>query len=256
MRRNKIKELWQAGEPVVTGWCQTPDPFITEAMTRAGFDALVLDMQHGMTIGPDRAGVWLQIVGQCDIAPLVRLPWNEPAYAQWVLDAGAMGVIIPMISTVQDARKAIGACKYPPMGYRSNGPTRAQFFGTDYLGRANDETLCLLMMETVEGVQNIEQIVQLPGCDGFFIGPSDLAISAGLPANLDCKDPRHVAMVQRVIDTAKKHGKNAGIYVTGPEEGVRRWKQGFNLNPFCSDLAVLVEGVNRNLAEFRQRLAD
>jgi 4-hydroxy-2-oxoheptanedioate aldolase len=256
MRQNKLKVLWRAGKPVATGWCQTPDPFVAEAMTRAGFDALVLDMQHGMSIGPDRAGVWLQIVGQSDIAPLVRIPWNEPAFAQWVLDAGAMGLIIPMISTVEDAKKALGACKYPPMGYRSNGPNRASFFGKDYFARANEDTLCLLMMETVEGVQNIEQIAQLPGCDGFFIGPTDLAISMGLPPTMDCQDPRHVAMVQKVIDTAKKYGENAGIYTTGAEESVRRWKQGFNLNPFCADVATLVEGVNRKVAELRKRLAE
>ncbi len=254
MRPNKIRELWQAGKPVVTGWCTTPDPYTTEAMTRAGFDALILDMQHGMTIGPDRAGVWLQIVGQSDAAPIVRIPWNEPAYAQWVLDAGAMGVIVPMINTVEDARKAIGACKYPPIGYRSNGPTRARFFGTDYFARANEETLCLLMMETVEGIENMEQIAQLPGCDGFYIGPTDLAVAMGLPPTMDCKDPQHVALVQKVIDTAKKHGKNAGIHVTGPEEGLRRWKQGFNLNPICVDIQVLIAGIKRNVADFREGL--
>ena len=254
MRPNKLKELWQAGKPVLTGWCATPDLYTTEAMARAGFDALILDMQHGMAIGPDRAAIWLQIVGQADVTPIVRIPWNEPAFAQWVLDAGAMGVIIPMVNNVEDARKAIAACRYPPLGYRSNGPNRARLYGTDYFARANDEVICLPMMETVEGIESIEEIAQLPGCDGYFIGPTDLAISMGLPPTMDCKDPQYVAAVQKVIDVAKKHGQNAGIFVTGPEDGLRRWKQGFNLNPICVDIFQVMRGASQAISEFREGL--
>jgi 4-hydroxy-2-oxoheptanedioate aldolase len=252
VRPNKVKELWRAGKPVALGWCQTPDPYTTEVMLRAGFDALVLDMQHGMGIGPDRAVVWLQIVGQADITPIIRIPWNEPTFAQWVLDAGAMGIIVPLVNSVEDAKKAIGACRYPPVGYRSNGPNRIRYATTDYFAHANDEVLCLLMMETLEGIGAIEQIAKLPGCDGFYIGPTDLAVSMGLPPIMDCQDHQHVAAVQRVIDVAKAHGLNAGIHVTGAEEGLRRWKQGFNLNPIGVDMLVLNAGLKRALADFRE----
>jgi len=253
LRANRVKELWKAGKPVVTGWCSTPDPYTTEVMARSGFDALILDMQHGMAIGPDRAAVWLQVVGQTDTTPIVRVPWNDPIYIQWVLDAGAMGVIVPMINSVADAKKAIGACKYPPVGYRSNGANRARLYGgPDYFDHANEEVLCILMMETVEGVESIEEIAKLPGVDGYYIGPTDLSLSMGLPPKMDVKDPRHVAAVQRVIDVAKAHGQNAGIHITGPEEGVRRWKQGFNLNPLCVDVWLLAAGINRNIEEFRK----
>lgn len=255
MRRNRVKELWRAGKPVVTGWCSSPDPYTTEVMVRGGFDALILDMQHGMAIGPERAAAWLQIVGQSDATPIVRVPWNEPFFIQWVLDAGAMGVIVPLISSIEDARKAIGACRYPPLGYRSNGPNRARLCnGNDYLDHANEEVLCLLMMETAEGIEIIDQIAELPGLDGYYIGPTDLALAMGLPPKIDHDDPQHMAAVQRVIDVARANGQNSGIHVTGPQEGLRRWEQGFNLNPVCNDIWLLTAGVNRNLTEFRKGL--
>src|SRR5512140_2650183 len=117
--------MWKEGQPVSVGWCSTVDPYATEAMLRAGFDALLLDTQHGMGIGPERAITWLQMVGQGDSVPFVRIPWNEPTWAQWMLDAGAMGIIVPMVNNVADAQKAIGACRYPPLGYRSYAPNRA-----------------------------------------------------------------------------------------------------------------------------------
>ncbi len=256
MRKNRVKELWQAGKPVVTGWCGTPDPYTSEVMARAGFDALILDMQHGMGIGPDRAVIWLQIVGQTDTTPIVRVPWNDPVYIQWVLDAGAMGVIVPMINSIEDAKKAIGASKYPPIGYRSNGPNRARFYGApDYFDHANEEVLCILMMETKEGIDSMEEIAKLPGVDGYYIGPTDLALSIGLPPRMDSKEPQHIAQVQRVIDTARAHGQHAGIHLTGPEEGIRRWKQGFNLNPICIDISMVASGVQRGIDEFKKGIA-
>src|SRR5512142_682433 len=132
MRPNKVKQMWREGKPVIAGWCSTADTYTAEAMIHAGFDALILDMQHGMGIGPDRAATWLQVVGQEDVTPLVRIPWNEPTFAQWVLDAGAVRLIVPMVNSVKDAKNAIGACRYAPVGYRSNGPNRARLLASDY----------------------------------------------------------------------------------------------------------------------------
>jgi 4-hydroxy-2-oxoheptanedioate aldolase len=252
MRGNKVKEMWRTGQPVAMGWCLTPDPFTTEIMIRAGFDALVLDMQHGMAIGPDRAAIWLQIVGQTDITPFVRIPWNEPAFAQQVLDAGAMGIIVPMVNSVADAVKAIGACRYPPTGYRSNGANRARYLGSDYFAAANAEIACLVQIETAEAVENIEAMAGLPGLDGYYIGPSDLAISMGLPPKLDHDAPQHIAAVQKVLAVAKNHGQVACIHVTGPEEAARRWREGFVLSNLCTDVSLLSAGCDRAIHEFRQ----
>jgi 4-hydroxy-2-oxoheptanedioate aldolase len=224
-------------------------------MVRAGFDALILDMQHGMTVGPDRAGVWLQIVGQSETTPIVRVPWNEPFFMQWVLDAGAMGVIIPMVNSVEDARKAIGACKYPPIGYRSLGPNRAAYqHGADYFTQANSEVICLPQIETIEGVNATDEIAKLPGIDGFFVGPSDLAVSMNLPPMMDHKDPKHVAAVDHIVEVAKRNKLALSIFMTGPEEAARRWKQGFNLNPMGSEAFLLNGAVRRLLTDLRKAL--
>jgi 4-hydroxy-2-oxoheptanedioate aldolase len=257
MRKNRVKELWRAGQPVLTGWCSTADPYTTEIMARAGFDALVLDTQHGMTIGPERTAAWLQIVGQTETTPIVRIAWNEPALAQVALDAGAMGIIVPMINNVEEAKKAIGACRYPPLGYRSLGLNRATLYGgSDYFDGANDEIICLLMMETVEGVRNIERIAELPGSDGFFLGPSDLAVDMGKrpTSSPHGVDAEYAAAVQRVIDVAREKGQQAGAFVSNPEDAIYRWKQGFNLNPICSDASLLSAAVQNAVSRFRSGL--
>src|SRR4051812_42447975 len=122
MRANAIKALWKQNKPASVGWMSTADPYIAEVMAHAGFDGLVLDMQHGMGIGPDRAAQWLQVVATTDTVPLVRVSWNDPVHIQYALDAGAMGVIVPVVENYEDALKAGGAARYAPLGYRSVGP--------------------------------------------------------------------------------------------------------------------------------------
>src|SRR5262245_33835959 len=140
MRPNKVRQLWREKKPVAVGWLSSPDTYMVETMAQAGFDAIVLDMQHGMAIGPDRAAVALQAISTTETVPLVRVPWNDPIYIQYVLDAGAYGVIVPMVNSRAEAERAAGAAKYFPIGYRSNGANRARFYGgSDYFAHANEE---------------------------------------------------------------------------------------------------------------------
>jgi len=253
VRENLVKKKWRENQPVALGWLGSADGYVVETMARAGFDALVLDMQHGMAIGPDRAATALQVIGQTDTVPVVRVPWNEPVPIQYVLDAGAYGVIVPMVNTAEEARKAAGACRYPPIGYRSNGANRARFYGgSDYFSHANQEVICLVMIETAEAVENLEEIAKVPGVDGFYVGPTDLAISLGLEPRLDHPHPAHAAAVQKIIDVARAHGLSAGIHVTGPEEGRRRVAQGYNFNPVGGDVGFVAAGARRALEEFRK----
>ncbi|MBM3947341.1 MAG: 2,4-dihydroxyhept-2-ene-1,7-dioic acid aldolase, partial [SAR202 cluster bacterium] len=181
MRANKVKALWKQGKPVAVGWVSSADTYVAEVLANAGFDALVLDMQHGMGIGPDRAALWLQAVSTTNTVPMVRVPWNEPWYMQWVLDAGAYGVIVPLVNSREEAAKAGGACRYPPLGYRSMGPNRARLYGgVDYFQNANQEIACLVMVEDLRTVDQIDELAKAPGIDGFYIGPADLAISMGV----------------------------------------------------------------------------
>jgi len=252
MRLNRVKQLWREQQRVAVGWAGSPDTFVIETMANAGFDALVLDMQHGMGIGPDRAAVALQVISTTDTMPVVRVPWNDPIPIQHVLDAGAYGVIVPMVNTRAEAEKAAGACRYHPLGYRSNGPNRVRYYaGRDYYEHANREVMCLVMIETVEAIENLEEIATTPGIDGFYVGPTDLAITMGLEPLLDHPDPRHAAMVQRVVDVARKHGLAAGIHTTGPEEGRRRFDQGFNFCPIGFDVKAIADAAQRALTHFR-----
>ena len=150
-------------------------------LDRAFFDALCVDMQHGLT---DFSDLWpmLQAISQTDTVPVVRVPWNEPAMIMKVLDAGAYGVIVPMVSNRAEAERAVAACRYPPAGMRSNGPNRVLLYaGADYQKHANDEVACIVMIETPEGIEKLDEIVSTPGVDAAYIGPTDLALALGLP---------------------------------------------------------------------------
>ena len=248
MRPNKVKALWREGKAATAGWIAIGNTYIAEVMANAGFDALVIDMQHGMGIDVDKAVACLQAISTTDTTPIVRVPWNEPAFIQYVLDAGAYGVIVPLVNSYEEAAKAGQACRYPPVRYRSAGPNRARLYGGgDYVQHANQEIICLVMAETKEAVDGLEEIAKAPGIDGFYIGPADLALSLGVPVAPDNKDPKHVEACQRVHDVAKANGLIPAIHVSGPEEAARRFAQGFMLSPLGSDVAFVSAGSQASL---------
>ncbi len=243
MRPNKVKALWRAGKPALVGWMSLADTFAAETMAHSGFDALVLDMQHGMGIGPDRAATWLQAVSATETVPIVRVPWNEPAYVQWVLDAGAYGVIIPLVGTREEAVKAAGACRYAPLGYRSVGPNRARYYaGADYLQHANEEIICLVMIEDIKAIDRLDQIASVPGVDGLYIGPWDLAMTMGIDPATYAKNAQHAAACNKVLEAAKRHKLVPGTHVNSPEEALQRFQQGFLFAPVTSDTRNLSTG--------------
>ncbi len=240
MRKNKVKELWKSGKAPTVAWCNTPDPFIAELMAHVGFDAMLLDMQHGMTIGPDRAGLWLQAVSHTDTVPMVRVPWNEPVFIQWALDAGAYGVVVPLVNNYEEATKAGGACRYPPLGYRSIGPNRASLYaGADYAQQANEEIICLVMIESIKTVDHLEEMAEAPGIDGFYIGPGDLALSMGVAIADRQESAKHAEACQKVLEVAKSHGLIAGIHCGSPEEVLKRQAEGFMFCQVMTDVSTL-----------------
>lgn len=248
MRPNRLRELWKEGKPAVAGWIGSGSSYLAEVMANAGYDAIVIDMQHGAGITVDRAVACLQAISTTSAVPMVRVPWNDPAYIQYVLDAGAYGVVVPLVNNAQDAARAAGACKYPPLGYRSAGPNRARLYGgPDYLQHANEEVLCFVMIETQEAVDNLEEIARVPGVDGFYIGPSDLAISLGVPMAPDNKHPKHVAACQRVLEVARAHGLVPGIHSSGPEEVARRFNEGWLFSQVGSDVQFVSMGAASGL---------
>lgn len=258
MRPNKVKALWREGKPATAGWIGTGNPYIAEVMANAGYDALIIDMQHGMGVTADRAIACLQAISTTETVPMVRMPWNDPQAIQFVLDAGAYGVIVPLVNTYEDAVRAAGASRYPPLGYRSIGPNRARFYaGADYAQHANEEVIVLAMVETLEAVGNLEEMAKAPGLDGFYIGPSDLAVSIGItPGPNAAADPRHAAACQRVVDVAKATGLVPCHHGSGPEEAARRFAQGFMMCQIGSDVGMVAAASAaglKTLAEARAR---
>jgi 4-hydroxy-2-oxoheptanedioate aldolase len=254
VRDNKLRALWRAGKPTCHCWVTTADTYSAEILANAGFDALVLDMQHGMGIGPDQVAHWLQAVSTTDTVPMVRVPWNEPFWFQYVLDAGAYGVIVPLVNAADDARRAVGACRYPPLGFRSCGPNRATLYGgSDYVARANSEIILLFNAEHIDAINNLDEIASVPGFDGFYMGPSDLAISMGrTPA--DVPWPEHEAATQRVLEVAHSHGLVAGAHPRTAEEAAQRAKQGFDLMALGAAVGFLASGAQAALSTFRNRI--
>lgn len=253
MRLNQVKALWKSGSPAIAGWLTSADTYGAEIAANAGFDALVLDMQHGMGIGPDRAALWLQAVSASSVTPFVRVPWNRPEYIQWVLDAGALGVIVPLINTRDEASRAGQACRYPPVGYRSAGPNRARLYsGSDYEMSANAEVACLVMVEHIDTVGRIDELCEAPGIDGFYIGPADLALSMGVPPRAYQNDTSHAQACQRVLDAARARGLVAGVHCASPEEAARRFAQGFQLCPVFNDANALQRGAADSLAALKK----
>ena len=252
MRTNKVKELWREGKAPTLAWLSTPDTYIAEVIANVGFDRMLLDMQHGMTIGPDRAGLWLQAVSTTDTVPIVRVPWNEPFFIQWALDAGAYGIVVPLVNNREEATKAGMACRYPPLGYRSVGPNRVRLYaGADYIQQANEEIICLIMIEDIKTVARIEELAEAPGIDGFYIGPADLAISIGVESTNYLKSVKHAEACQKVLDVAKAHDLIAGVHCGSAEEVVQRINQGFMFCPAINDVRAIGAGASAALQTVR-----
>jgi 4-hydroxy-2-oxoheptanedioate aldolase len=197
---NKLKQIWQAGGATVNGWLAIPNGYSAEVMAQAGWDSITVDLQHGIQDYMSMVGCF-QAMQPHPTVPLVRVPWNEPGIVGKVLDAGAGGVICPMVNTEEQARAFISYCKYPPAGSRSNGPVRAGIYGasTGYQKTANEEILCIPMIETKEAVDNMKAILDVPGVDAVYIGPSDLGFSYGLLPILDREEPQILAIYEQLL---------------------------------------------------------
>lgn len=177
MRENKLKSIWENGGTVFCGWLHIPNTWTAELMANAGWDSVTVDMQHGLH-NMETAMQMMQAISTTDAVPLVRANWNEPGDIMRLLDMGAYGVICPMINTKEECESFVGACRYPPLGYRSFGPTRQRIYaGGDYGEHANDETITIAMVETKEALENIEGICAVENLDSVFIGSGDLRLS-------------------------------------------------------------------------------
>ncbi len=211
MRINTVKEKWAAGQVTHGAWLSIPSSFSAEIMAHQGFDWVCIDMQHGI-IDYQVAMEIIQAIGTTETIPFVRVPWNEFGVIGKVLDAGAMGVIIPMVNSAEEAQRAVAAFRYFPRGSRSFGPTRASYYaGTDYFLGANDQVACIPMIETKQAVERLDEILAVPGIDAVYVGPADLSITYGLPPGMNNGSPFEEARVL-IAKKCGEHGITAGIH--------------------------------------------
>ena len=255
MRPNRIKQMWRDGRCVTLGWLSVSHGFTAEVMARQGFDALCVDMQHGLT---DFSDLWpmLQAISQTDTVSIVRVPWNDPATIMKALDLGAYGILVPLINTAEDAAKAVAACRYPPVGMRSSGPLRAVHYGgANYQVEANGEIVVLAMIETKEGLANLDAICAPPGLDAVYIGPADLSYALGLSPRMDNPDPVHLATCDRIRETAHHHGIKACMHCASAAFAAGAVKRGFDLIMLTSDISSLIAGARRQLDDLKAATA-
>ena len=247
MRLNKIKQIWRDGKCATLGWLSVSHGFTAEVMARQGFDALCIDLQHGTAELNDVLPM-LQAISQTDTVPVVRVAWNDPATIMKALDLGAYGIIVPLVNTAAEAAMAVAACRYPPVGMRSMGPARAiHYGGADYVEHANDEVVIMAMIETKEGLANLEAICATPGLDAVYIGPADLSFALGLEPRGDNPDPLHLATCDKILETAHRHGIKAVMHCASGAFAAGAVERGFDMVMLTSDLACMIVGARLQL---------
>lgn len=230
------------GAIVATGWSAVPASMNAAALARGGFKTVCVDMQHGLH---DEASMIasMQSVHQAGSMPGVRIPVGRYELASKALDCGAQIIIAPMINTVDDAKALVEATKYPPVGGRSWGPTLAlDLWGAamgDYLAAANELSLTIAMIETVDACENLDAIMAVPGIDGVFVGPSDLSITLSDGARVEALASHVLDAAADIGTRARAAGKIAGIYAFDGEKAKAFVSKGFTFVAVGSDIAML-----------------
>ena len=252
MRKNKLKELFKAGKPIINSWLAVPSSFSAEVMANQGWDSLTIDMQHGLIDYPNAVNM-LQAISTTETTPMARVNWNEPGQIMKILDAGCYGIICPMVSNRKEAEKFIQACQYPPNGYRSFGPIRASIYGgADYSKHANQEILKLAMIETKEALEKLDEILDTPNLDGIYIGPADLSLAVGEEPGFDKPEStKAFKEILRILEAAKKRNLLAGLHNGTPEYAQKMIDRGFNLVTVGSDSRYISAGAKSDLEKLK-----
>jgi 4-hydroxy-2-oxoheptanedioate aldolase len=247
-----MREVWNSGGTALGAWLFLREPLVAEAAALAGYDYVCIDMQHGLQ-SFEHTVTMLYAMARTETTPIVRVPWNEPGIIGRVLDAGAEGVVIPMVNTADDARAAVRACFYGPKGARSMGPVgvSARAGREGYFGAANNKVLCIPMIETKEAVANLDEILTVPGIDAVYVGPADLSITYGLAPMNDQTDPEWNAALERIVDRCHAHGVVPGVHAD-PVIAGKRSAAGFRMVTIGFDLGNVMTGIRVDLKKGRE----
>lgn len=249
---NPLRAAWAAGQATFGAWCTIPSSFATELAAAAGYDYVCVDMQHG-AVGYTSAVPMLQAAALRGAAPVTRVPANDPAVIMKILDAGALGVIVPLVSTPEEAERAVAACRYPPRGGRSFGPIRAGLVTGSRDPADLDQVVCMVMVETAEGLANVDAIAATDGLDGIYVGPADLSLALGLPPAYEHTDPAHTEAVQQILEACNRHGVVAGMHCDGGAMAARRRQQGFRMITVGADGVFMRTKATQELTTAREQ---
>jgi len=251
MRENRLRTMWQNDQAAVNGWLAIPNSFSAEVMAHQGWDTLTIDLQHGVI---DYAALvpMLQAISTTTTVPIVRVPWLEPGIIMKSLDAGAYGLICPMVNTREDAQKFVAWSSYAPKGTRSFGPIRALLYGgADYPTHANDTIVRFAMIETAQALDNLDAIMSVEGLDAIYIGPSDLSLALGCRPVFDDVDPPVAQAIDHILERATAHGIKAGVHNGIAEGALARIAKGFRFVTIGSDARLMAAGSQQVLAKMR-----
>ena len=251
--RNLVKQKLKSGKPAVGTWVTVGHPDITMYLADMGFDWLVCDMEHS-PYGPETYHFMVQsmLYAREKCMPLARIPWNDLIWAKKVLDAGAMGLVIPRVESEKMAKEVIRLMKYPPKGDRGAGPRLAAFRDPDYFRTANEEVLVIPMIESVKGVENLDAIFSVDGVDACFVGPSDLSLDLGIHKQYN--NPKFIDTLDRIVEASKAHGVAPGMHcftAPGPTNINEAIERGFRFCALESDINFLTLSVKNSLANLK-----
>jgi 2-keto-3-deoxy-L-rhamnonate aldolase RhmA len=242
-----------ADRAVIGIWQYFPSPMVSRHLALMGWDWVILDMQH-CSIGTETAYECIHTLRLGGVKPIVRVGIGNHFEVQRALDLGAGGVIVPMVNSPAEAKAMADAAKYPPLGTRSVGGDAAYHYGLDYVDRANSETVLLVQVEHIDAVRSIDEILELPGLDGVFLGPTDLALSMGLNHRGYDSHPDHRAAIQRTLDAGKARGKIVGVNTYSAEDAASKLGQGFRCVTMMSDLDLFARAGKALLGQLRGML--
>ena len=255
MRTNHVKQAIREGRPTIGTWLSLGSVLAAERMALAGFDWLTVDLEHAPT-NWETAAAMCAVVAAQGVAPLVRVPSSADENIKRALDLGAWGVIAPMVTSADQARAVVASCKYPPEGVRSLAGGRNDVgWGTDsatYFARANDEIFVCIQIEHTRALENLDEILAVPGIDCAFVGPQDLTASLGIqPPQLDSPDPRYQEALSAVRDGARRHRVGAGLMVASAKEARRHRDEGFTMVALAAEARILTAAASEALREIK-----
>lgn len=255
---DNLHKILEGATYVIGSWINTGSAVVAEIMAASGFDFLVVDAEHSAVDVPQAQAMFQAIkAGNPKCVPMVRLPGNSYAVTKRYLDAGAMGVIAPLINSADDARELVRSVKYPPMGERGVGYGRSHGYGfsfDEYMAKANKETFVGIQVEHITAVENIDEILSVEGVDAAFIGPYDLTASMGITGEF--QHPDYLKVRKSILDGCLRHNVKAGIHVIQPEpeEAVKRIEEGFSIIAYSLDITMIGSGCRQGVEKIRQKL--